>query len=217
MVFQERYWDSLGFIKPILAGFLSTPPPGVCVCVWHTKRCHGWIEDCLETRSVFGCQCNSRALLRPYEEQTNHTRKGKVLEPDARQSVPRARPKAYPTPDFRGSAARLSQSGKGGASHSWHIVVRRPADGVFQYGHKLSALRFSNRLAKGARPNISQGWWRRARPSVTTLPNEAMSLKGKQLGTLSFVPAEFELLTSGPVGDFVVFIGLIKRMWLLIL
>ena len=35
-------------------------------------------------------------------------------------------------------------------------------------------------------------WYSRgARPSVTTLPNEAMSLKGKQLGTLSCVPAEF--------------------------
>ena len=31
---------------------------------------------------------------------------------------------------------------------------------------------------------------RRARPSVTTLPNEAMSLKGKQLGTPSCVPAD---------------------------
>ena len=43
---------------------------------------------------------------------------------------------------------------------------------------------------------------RGARPSVTTLPNEAMSLKGKQLGTLSCVPAKFELLISGPVDDF---------------
>ena len=31
---------------------------------------------------------------------------------------------------------------------------------------------------------------RGARPSVTTLPNEAMSLKGKQLGTPSCVPAD---------------------------
>ena len=35
-------------------------------------------------------------------------------------------------------------------------------------------------------PNNSRG----ARPSVTTLPNEAMSLKGKQLGTPSCVPAD---------------------------
>lgn len=34
---------------------------------------------------------------------------------------------------------------------------------------------------------------------MITLPNEAMSLKGKQLGTLSCVPAKFELLISGPV------------------
>ena len=53
---------------------------------------------------------------------------------------------------------------------------------------------------------------RGARPSVTTLPNEAMSLKGKQLGTLSCVPAKFELLISGPVllMIFCCFIGLAK-------
>ena len=37
---------------------------------------------------------------------------------------------------------------------------------------------------------------RGARPSVTTLPNEAVSLKGKQLRTLSCVPAWLKLLTS---------------------
>ena len=44
----------------------------------------------------------------------------------------------------------------------------------------------------------------------TTLPNEAMSLKGKQLGKLSCVPAKFELLISGPVDVFCCFIGLAK-------
>ena len=47
----------------------------------------------------------------------------------------------------------------------------------------------------------SNGTSRGARPSVTTLPNEAISMKGKQLRTLSCVLAKFERLISGPVYD----------------
>ena len=47
----------------------------------------------------------------------------------------------------------------------------------------------------------SKGTSRGARPSVTTLANEAMSLKGKHVRTLSCAPAKFERLILGPVYD----------------
>ena len=49
----------------------------------------------------------------------------------------------------------------------------------------------------------SKGTSRGARPSVTTLANEAMSLKGKHVRTLSCAPAKFELI-SGPVYDLLI-------------
>ena len=42
---------------------------------------------------------------------------------------------------------------------------------------------------------------RGARPSVTTLPNEAVSLKGKQLRTLSCVPAWLKLVKTVDFGS----------------